>query len=216
MRRVSSRYRPSAPPWRAETAQRGACTKRNGGLLGPHRTRRGKALGKAFCLLLSALTAVWVATMATAAVADKPLPKPAGRVLLTVTGAIDHTNADGRAEFDRQMLEALGVTALKTSTTWTDGTPLFEGVLGRDILGAVGAEGVTVRAIALNDYDIDIPISDFDRYRVLFALKMDGVELTARDKGPIWIVYPRDDHKELQTEKLDWKWIWQLIRLEVK
>jgi len=37
------------------------------------------------------------------------LPRPAGPVILTVTGAISITNAPGKAEFDQAMLEALGV-----------------------------------------------------------------------------------------------------------
>jgi hypothetical protein len=148
--------------------------------------------------------------------ANNPLPQPSGRVLLTITGNIDRTNADGRAEFDRQMLEELGVTGFATSTSWTDGAPRFEGVLARDVLKAVGASGDTVTATALNDYSIEIPVADFESYPVLFAMRMDGTELTRRDKGPIWIVYPRDGHRELQNQKVDARWIWQLVKLQVR
>lgn len=158
------------------------------------------------------LTAMAVAPLS----ANNPLPRPNGRVLLTITGNIAHTNADGQADFDRHMLEELGVTGFSTSTSWTDGTPRFEGVLARDVLKAVGASGDTVTATALNDYSIEIPIADFESYPVLFAMRMDGTELTRRDKGPIWIVYPRDRHRELQNQKVDAKWIWQVVKLQVR
>jgi len=152
----------------------------------------------------------------TPAASESPLPKPTGPIILTITGAIEHVNAEGRAEFDRAMLKALGTTSFATTTSWTDGKPEFEGVLVRDVLRAVGATGSSIEAIAINDYSVKIPLSDFDRYDVLLALNMNGKKLTHRDKGPIWIVYPRDDHDELHTASTDAKWIWQLTKIDVR
>jgi hypothetical protein len=81
---------------------------------------------------------------------------------------------------------------------------------------AVGAAGERVVASALNDYEIDIPLQDFEDYPVLFALKMNGQDLTVRDRGPIWIVYPRDDHAELRNERVNARWVWQLSGLTVE
>jgi hypothetical protein len=44
---------------------------------------------------------------------------------------------------------------------------------------------------------------------------MNGQEL-ARDRAPIWIVYPRDDFPELQDEKVNTRWVWQLSSLTVE
>lgn len=144
------------------------------------------------------------------------LPRPTGAVVLTVSGGIANTNAGADARFDRAMLEKLGVRALRTSTTWTTGIKTFEGVLARDVMKTVGAQGAEVRAVALNDYAVSIPMADFERYDVLLAFRMDGQDLTARDKGPLWVVYPRDAHRELNDSKFDARWAWQLKRLEVK
>ena len=152
---------------------------------------------------------------AALAIAGK-LPNPQGRIILTVTGNIENTNAPGKAEFDRSMLESLGTEVLRTSTSWTDGQSVFSGVPVQRLLDAVGAQGIMVTAHALNDYTIDIPVSDFSHYKVLAALKMDGQYLKVRNKGPIWIVYPRDDFPELKNPYEDRKWIWQLYSLEVK
>lgn len=147
---------------------------------------------------------------------DAPLPEPAGEVLLTVTGNIARTNNGDAAEFDRAMLEELPGATLETSTVVTDGVNTFEGFYMTDLLDLVGAEGETVTASALNDYVIDIPMQDFARFDVVVASHMDGERLLPRDKGPYWIVYPRDDHAELQDIRYDYRWVWQLIRLDVK
>ena len=83
------------------------------------------------------------------------------------------------------------------------------------MLDAVGAEGTTVRATALNDYAVTIPLDDLRRYPVLLALKMDGQYLKLMGKGPIWVVYPRDQYRELQNTQTDKKWIWQLSEMRV-
>ena len=146
---------------------------------------------------------------------NEALPAPAGPVILTVTGQIDRTNAPGAANFDHAMIERLGTRTLRTATVWTDGVKTFEGPLMRDVLAAAGARGSEVKATALNDYVIDIPIADFERYDVLLALRMDGHELQPRDKGPLWIVYPRDAFPALQDGRYDNRWVWQLRRLQV-
>jgi hypothetical protein len=168
---------------------------------------------------LAAMTAalLWLlAGTASAAQTIEALPQPSGPVVLVVTGKISKSNSGGVARFDRQMLEALGTKRLKTSTAWTAGELEFEGILVRDLLHAVGAQGTTVVATALNDYAASIPIEEINRYSVMLALKMNGEYLKIRDKGPAWIVYPRDQHKELQDSLTDKKWVWQLHYLHIK
>jgi len=150
------------------------------------------------------------------AVADEPLAKPTGPVILTITGAIGRTNVPGKAEFDMQMLEALGISSLTTSTSWTDGKQIFAGVLASKLLDAVQAKGNSVSASALDNYTIEIPASELRQYPVLFALTMNDKAMSLQDKGPIWIVYPRDDYPELRNPKIDRHWVWQLKSIDVK
>ncbi len=147
---------------------------------------------------------------------DQSLAPPVGEVLLTVSGSIRNGNAPGVAAFDESALQMLPRHAIETTTAVTDGVRRFDGFLMRDLLDMVGAEGRTVTASALNDYVIDIPMEDFQRFDVLVATHMDGDRLLPRDKGPFWIVYPRDAHDELQDIRYDYRWVWQLIRLEVQ
>ncbi len=144
------------------------------------------------------------------------LPKPTGEIVLTVTGENFQTNAPGRAEIDWQMLKGLGVRTLKTSTPWTEGTPEFKGVLARDLLDHLAIKGKTARAIALNDYAYDIPLSDLRKYPVLLAYEMNGKPLQVRDKGPIWLVFPLDQFAELRNRITQRKMVWQLVELRIK
>lgn len=144
------------------------------------------------------------------------LAEPSGRVILEVSGKIANTNAPNRARFDLKALEGLGITKLTTSTPWTEGKRVFEGVRLRDLLQAVGADGATITPVALNDYKLDIPREDFDKYPVILAYRMDGEELRVRDKGPLWIVYPRDDFPELDNRLIRSRWVWQVKELMVR
>ncbi|MDQ0509608.1 molybdopterin-dependent oxidoreductase [Ancylobacter amanitiformis] len=145
------------------------------------------------------------------------LPAPTGPVLLTVTGKIARTNQNDAALFDEAMLLALPRHRIETTTPWTDGRKVFEGVRLEDVLDQVGAgAAVTLKARALNDYSIDIPASDAREFDMLLALRMDGKPLSRRDKGPIWIVYPRDSVPRIQDERYDSRWVWQLNGLDIR
>ena len=131
--------------------------------------------------------------------AGEPLPTPKGKIILSVSGNISITNRDQAAAFDLDMLKALGVTKVTTSTTWTEGVSVFEGVLLRDILARVNAQGEALTASALNDYATEVPIEDARKCPVILAFSRDGKMLSVREKGPLWIVYPKDDYPELRS-----------------
>ena len=145
---------------------------------------------------------------------DLPLPKQA--TILAVRGAISRSNADGAAYFDMEMLKALPVAQLETTTAVTDGVRRFDGFLMRDLLAHVGAHGTTVTIRALNDYVIDVGIEEFDQFDVVVAYEMDGEPLLPSDKGPLWLVYPRDQHPVLQDIRFDYRWVWQLRWLDIQ
>lgn len=162
--------------------------------------------------LLAALAAIALASQ----VAADELPQPAGEPLLTISGKIAHANTPDGAVLDEAMLLAVPSVELRTSTPWTDGVPTFTGVKMSDLLALVGAEGTTVRAIALNDYEVSIPLSDFADFPVVLAYAMNGERLKVRDKGPLWIVYPRDDYADLRREDVNARWVWQLKALVIE
>lgn len=145
-----------------------------------------------------------------------PLPKPEGPVLLTLTGDLAQTNDGEAARFDLRMLEELGTVSLVTSTPWTVGTLHFEGVTLKAVLDRVGATGDLIFAEAFNDYSSEIPISDATDKGAVIAFRMEGKEMTLRDKGPLWVVFPYDDDAVYRSEIYLTRSIWQLDRITVK
>jgi len=143
------------------------------------------------------------------------LNAPAGKPILTVSGKIGAANKDGTAQFDRPMLEAIGLSSFETSTPWFSGTSKFEGILMTRLMDTVQSSGTTVIATALNDYATELPISDFAQYGVLLALKRDGEYMPVKNKGPIFIVYPYDQYPELKHQKFYGRSAWQVSRLLV-
>lgn len=133
-------------------------------------------------------------------------------VVLEVTDKV----ADAPVALTRADLAAMPEVTIETSTVVTDGVHSFTGVLMRELLEQVGATGETATAMALNGYIVDIPVSDFTDYDVILAYAMDGEAMTRDDKGPLWIVYPRDDHAALQDIRYDYRWAWQLYRLDLR
>lgn len=144
------------------------------------------------------------------------LAPPGGKPILTVSGRIGAFNKADTAEFDRDMLEALGTHTVVTTTPWHSGPVRFEGVRMDRLMQAVEATGDSVTAVALNDYTTEIPISDFRAYGTTLALKRDGAYMPVRDKGPLFIIYPYDSNPELKRQVYFNRSAWQVARLIVK
>lgn len=143
------------------------------------------------------------------------LPEPTGDVVLTVSGNITMTNGDGVARFDRAMIDAMAQRTTETSTPWFDSPRAFSGPLGEALLEAVGAQGQTLRIIALNDYSADVPSQDFRDHPVILATHIDGKMLSVRDKGPMFMIYPFDEFPDLLNEVYFGRSVWQISRIEV-
>lgn len=150
------------------------------------------------------------------AVPAAELAPPAGEVLLTVDGTVSETNDGDAAVFDRAMIEALPQQEFTTTTIWTDGEKTFTGPLLKDVLDAAGAAGSTLRAVAINDYGIDIPVDSLTDRGPIIAHLMNGEEMSLRDKGPLWVVYPYDAGSEFQNEVIYSRSVWQLERITVR
>lgn len=143
------------------------------------------------------------------------LPRPSGEVILTVRGTVGVTNAEGEARFDLAMLDALPQRETVTATPWHEGTPRFSGPTIAGLLDAVGAEGVNLRIVALNDYAADLPVEDARTIPVILATRIDGEVLSVRDKGPLFVIYPFDEQPELFNEVYFGRSVWQVKTIEV-
>jgi hypothetical protein len=146
--------------------------------------------------------------MSGGAAAETNLPAPTQEILLSVSTP----NASPETvDLDFAGLESLPARVLRTTTPWTDGEQVFEGFLLRDLVAAVGAEGETLKAVALNDYIVDIPMTDVRDFDVIAAYRRNGERMSVRDKGPLWIIYPDDQAGPMAQSRM----VWQLRRLEI-
>ncbi|GEN27410.1 oxidoreductase [Halovibrio variabilis] len=141
---------------------------------------------------------------------------PSGPVILTISGNIAHTNVGSDAQFDRAMLAALPQHAFETGTPWTEGRNHYRGPLMRELLAQVGADSDTVHVAALNGYEADIPVSDFEDYDVILALAKDGDAIPIREYGPLWVLYPFDQDDVLLSEKVRFRAVWQVMHINVR
>ena len=144
------------------------------------------------------------------------LEPPTGRVVLTIEGAITHTNQGSKAQFDMEMLERLPQRSFSTKTPWYPSAVTFTGPLLRDVLAAVGAKGNNITAVALNDYKTEIPVEDATRHDVIVARLMNNRPMPVREKGPLYIVYPFDTKAELRSELYYNRAAWQLNALHIR
>ena len=156
-----------------------------------------------------------LAQLGLAALPASALDKPQGPVVLSVAGRVRQPNLGSRADFDMAMLEALPQHTLSTRTPWYPQARRFTGPLLRDVLSAAGAQGTTLRLVALNDYQVDMPMDDAQRHDVVLARLLDGQAMTVRDKGPLFIIYPFDTRAELRSAVYYSRSAWQLRTIEV-
>ncbi|MBX3634084.1 MAG: hypothetical protein KF683_01580 [Rubrivivax sp.] len=163
--------------------------------------RRSLALGSAL-LLAAALPA-------------RALERPRGAVVLTLTGRLRMPNEGDRAHFDMDMLAALPQSSFSTRTPWYAQARRFTGPLLRDVLAAAGAQGTTLRLVALNDYRVDMPVDDAQRHDVVLARLLDDRPMSVRDKGPLFVIYPFDADPALRSAVYYARSAWQLRTIDV-
>ena len=169
-------------------------------------------------LLLSSRRRICLAGLLTFVLNESAhaLAPPHGKVVLSISGQITEKNAGDQAHFDMAMLSALPQYTFTTITPWFAGPRQFTGPLLRDVLAAVNAHGKTLRAIALNHFEIDIPVEDARQFPVIVALLMEGKSMPIREKGPLFIIYPYDTDIQLQSTRYYNRSAWQLSAIEVR
>ena len=156
-----------------------------------------------------------------------------GPVLLTIAGKISKPNRgpadefmdvffgsqdvefENARQFDFKTLKELGFKKLTVGYEDWPKKFEFEGPLLRDVLAAAGANGETIVVKAIDGYAPEIPLNELETYPVILALKVDGKFLGLGDRGPAWVIYPRDDFPELSDQD-DSKFVWSTYYIEVK
>jgi hypothetical protein len=145
-----------------------------------------------------------------------PPAAAAQRALLTIRWYTGQKSLDETSyRFSEEEFMSLKSCTIVTSTPWTRRAS-FDGPLLSDVLRHVGAGGSRLHVESLDDYSCSLPASDLTTYGVILAHSRDGKRMTARDYGPLWIIYPRDAHPDALSTVLAYaKSAWQVWRITV-
>ena len=153
------------------------------------------------------------------------LPPATGAPLLTFTGKVEGAapapsggGAGGggpAVTLDRAAIDSLNRVELTVSDPFQKKQLGYKGVWLADLLRAVGVpeSATNLHITALDDYVVDIPMSDVRAGGIFFAVQnLDGSPIPVSAGGPTRIVFRDGTPSGANSEQ----WIWSLTTIEVQ
>jgi len=103
---------------------------------------------------------------------------------------------------------------IKTMNNYVDDVTRFSGPTLRSVLeqNGIGPDD-DIELHALNDFFVVAPAKDAYDYDVILAILKNGQMMSVREQGPIWVIYPMDDHEELADDVYNARLVWQLHKI---
>lgn len=156
-------------------------------------------------------------TLISAAVfkAGQRMPVPSGKPVLSLTGKISARNQAAAFVFDQPMLQQLGVRQVRLYEPWTKQNLDFRGVWLADLLAIAGvqADATTLRIVALDDYAVDLSLTDIRAGGIMLATQAgDGKQIPVADGGPTRVVYMGGVKAGANPDQ----WIWSIKTIDVQ
>lgn len=148
--------------------------------------------------------------------ADSDIPSPERDVILRISGKINNANQGAEILMDRPTLESVGLVEYSVKDPFEKEERTFTGVLMKDLLELwqVSPDASTLNVVALNDFQIDVPIDLVRDYPVMLALKQDGEYMDEAYRGPTMLVFPYGYYKF--KAGTDSYWAWQIATITVE
>jgi hypothetical protein len=156
------------------------------------------------------------------------LPSSTGTPLLTFTGKLESTGSTGSAggaggtggggpsvSLDRAAVDSLNRIELTVSDPFQKKQIGYKGVWLADLLRAVGVpdSAANLHMTALDDYVVNIPMSDVRAGGIFFAVQnLDGTPIPVSAGGPTRIVFRDGTPSGANSEQ----WIWSIATIEVQ
>jgi len=81
---------------------------------------------------------------------------------------------------------------IRTATPWHTGVQIFSGPSLHAVLAAFDLAGATVLARAINNYESLLETARITPDYPILATRQNGMAMTVRDKGPVFIIFPYD------------------------
>ncbi|MDM0116779.1 molybdopterin-dependent oxidoreductase [Variovorax sp. J22R133] len=160
------------------------------------------------------LTAAALTMPSLATAAPNSCPTDA---LLEIAGAVKSNSPRGSFLFSEKDLLKLKTVTLTTATAWTPRSE-FVGPELSTVLQAAGvpATAKEMRFYAIDAYEITISTGDLVKYRPVMAHTQNGQRLEVATRGPVFLVYPRDQYPELTAIKGQAQFVWMVCKIVVK
>jgi hypothetical protein len=131
------------------------------------------------------------------------------------TLTVNNLKTGETVSFTDSEISALPQHGFKSSTIWTEGVLYFSGPSLKTVLEAAGAAPARLRIFALNDYNIEFPVSHIGQDSPVLANRIDGKPFSVREKGPFWIVFPFDRDPAFRSEDIFSLSVWQVERIDI-
>ena len=124
------------------------------------------------------------------------IPSPSQEIVLTISGRVAAKNTSDALNLDIATLEKLGLVKYTVHDPWLKQTITYSGVLMSDQLEYAGTfhAARSVHMVALDDYQVDIPIADINKWPILLATRANGEYLSVDNYGPTRIIHPYGSH----------------------
>lgn len=156
------------------------------------------------------------------ATALSTLPRSSGAASNTISCTLMTISYDGTQDdpiapiaVTEATIRSLPRQSFATTTIWTSGVQRFTGVPLWTLLDHYGIEGLELELSAANDYRITIPLAEIGPETPLVAYERNGKPMSARDYGPLWLVYNYDGDATSRTQTAFSRSIWQLDHITV-
>jgi len=117
---------------------------------------------------------------------------------------------------DRDELETFPQTTVTTSSPYYDGAVEFTGPTLKRVLDTFGIDDQTQLTLrALNDYQVKGTLAEVLELDAIIATRMDGRNMSVRNRGPFWIILPLSERPELDHGDYHRFMVWQLDQIEL-
>lgn len=136
-------------------------------------------------------------------------------VILTVSGNVDDSLPEGGLHLTLAQLQNLPQRTYVTDNAWINEPQYFKGPKLTDVLKLAGAKSTALVLEALNDYHVELDVTEIERLEPILAWSNNDKVMTVRNKGPLWLIFNIKSQPKLDELHFNDYMIWQLNHIVV-
>ena len=165
---------------------------------------------------LTLLTLSLIALLSSRAALANKCPQDAFLEVVAKGSAKDQPGKSFK--FTEAAFMALANATISTSTAWTPKSSFTGPELGVVLkaAGVLPAKTGSAHMFAIDDYEFDIPLDHIPKYKPILAHTQNGKRLDIPTRGPIFLIYPRDDFPEMKTMQGQAGYVWMVCKIEIR